>query len=156
MRAALEAARGHGAVTILNPAPVPDAALDVWPLVDYLTPNDGEAARLAGVADAAGAAATLRARGVGTVVVTRGADGALACDGVGTTIAPAFAVSVVDTTAAGDTFNAALAVALGEGRALREALVFANAAAAVTCTRRGAQAALPRRAEVERLLGVGR
>jgi ribokinase len=43
-------------------------------------------------------------------------------------------------------------VALAEGRMLREALTFASATAALTCTRRGAQASLPGRAEVERLL----
>jgi ribokinase len=66
----------------------------------------------------------------------------------------AFRVEVVDTTAAGDAFNAGLAVALGERRALREALRFASAAAALTCTRRGAQASLPVREEASRLSGL--
>jgi ribokinase len=66
---------------------------------------------------------------------------------------PAPAVAAVDTTAAGDAFNGALAVALAEGRALLPALRFANTAAAIACTRRGAQASLPRRDEVERLAG---
>src|SRR5438552_13287647 len=47
--AALAAARRHGAITILNPAPVPSARLEMLPLVDYLTPNAGEAARLSGL-----------------------------------------------------------------------------------------------------------
>jgi ribokinase len=65
---------------------------------------------------------------------------------------PGFAVEAVDTTAAGDTFNAALAVALAEGLALDDALRFANAAAAISVTRLGAQASAPDRAEVEALL----
>ncbi len=161
VRWVLERARRQRAVTVLNPAPVPDAALDLWPLVDYLTPNAGEAGRLSGVAvedakTAERAADALRARGVGTVVVTLGTDGAVARGPEGTLRVAAFPVTAVDTTAAGDAFNGALAVALGEGRALREALRFASAAAALACTRRGAQVSLPDRGEVERLLAGAR
>ena len=158
VRWALEEARRHGVITILNPAPVPDTPLDGWSLVDYLTPNAGEAARLSGVAvsdraSTAQAALALRGYGVGSVVVTRGADGAVCVSADGTVESPAFAVTVIDTTAAGDTFNAALAVALGERMALTAGLRFANAAAALACTRRGAQPSLPRRDEVTRFLG---
>ena len=154
--AALGAARRHGAITILNPAPVPGARLDMLGLVDYLTPNAGEAARLSGLsvhtpADAVPAAHALQAAGAKTVVVTLGEDGAVAV-GKDTVPVPAFAVDAIDTTAAGDAFNAGLAVALAERRALREALTFASAVAALTCTRRGAQASLPMRPDVERLL----
>jgi ribokinase len=159
VRATLETARRHGALTILNPAPVPDARLDVLPLVDYLTPNEGEAARLSGLpvrtpADAVPAARALRAAGAGTVVVTLGENGAVAV-GEETVAVPALAVTVVDTTGAGDAFNAGLAVALVEGRALREALGFASATAALTCTKRGAQASLPTREDVTRLRAGG-
>ncbi len=58
----------------------------------------------------------------------------------------------VDTTGAGDAFAAALAVMLAQGRSLAEAADFANAAAALATTKVGAQAALPRREEVEALL----
>jgi ribokinase len=154
--AALTLAREHGATTVLNPAPVPSTGVDVLPLVDYLTPNAGEAERLSGIVvrapgDAARAAQVLRDAGVRTVIVTLGEEGVWA-QGAETQRVPAFAVQAVDTTAAGDAFNAGLAVALAEGRMLREALTFASATAALTCTRRGAQASLPVRAEVERLL----
>ena len=153
---ALEAARRR-ALTILNPAPPPDAPLEFLNLVDYLTPNEGEAERLSGVpvqnrTDAAQAAERLRGRGAGVVVVTLGEEGALAHGPGGLHHAPAFPVTAVDTTAAGDAFNGALAVALAEGRGLAEALRFANATAALACTRRGAQPSLPTRSEVERLL----
>jgi ribokinase len=156
VRAALEKARQRGVATILNPAPVPDAAVDFLDLVDYLTPNAGEAARLSGMAgdDAVDRAAeVLRARGAGCVVVTLGERGVLACAGGRRERVPAPRVSAVDTTAAGDAFNGALAVALTERRDLAAALRFANAAAAIACTRRGAQASLPTRAEVDRLAG---
>ena len=154
---ALETARTHGAITILNPAPVPDAPLDLLPLVDYLTPNVGEAARLSGIGGdsrdgAEKAASALRARGAGTVIVTLGEDGALGIGHEGVIHVAGRRVTVVDTTGAGDAFSGALAVALGERRELAAALAFANAAAALACTARGAQPSLPRRAEVERLL----
>jgi ribokinase len=155
--ATLAAAREHGVLTILNPAPVPPVPLEMLALVDYLTPNAGEAARLSGVdvhgpADAIPAAQLLRDAGARTVVVTLGENGAVAVGAEIVTV-PAFAVTAVDTTAAGDAFNAGLAVALAEGRALREALTFASAVAALTCTRRGAQASLPARAAVDALGG---
>jgi ribokinase len=151
--------RRHGRVTLLNPAPMRDEAHELIPLADYLTPNETEIERLAGVAvrdtgSAAAAARALRRRGAGTVIVTLGAQGAFAVGPAGDVYAPAFPVAVVDTTAAGDAFNAGLAVALGEARALPDALRFASATAALACTRRGAQPSLPRRAEVETLLGT--
>ena len=148
--AALELARRHGATTILNPAPVPRASIERLDLVDYLTPNAGEAARLSGAAGEEAAADALVARGAGTVIVTLGAAGALARGRVGTHRVPGVKVDAVDTTAAGDAFNGALAVALAERRDVGSALRFANAAAALACTKRGAQPSLPTRAEVER------
>jgi len=141
---ALAEARRRGRVTMLNPAPV-------------LTPNEGEAERLSGVAvrdtgSAAAAGRALRGRGVGTAIVTLGAQGSLACTAGGDIAVPAFAVTAVDTTAAGDAFNGALGAALAGRDTLRDALRFASAAAAIACTRRGAQPSLPTRAEVDRLL----
>jgi ribokinase len=156
----LAEARRRGLVTVLNPAPVrEDISDDVWRLVDYLTPNESEAERLSGVAvrdarSAAAAGRALRSRGVGTVIVTLGAQGSVACTAQGDLSVPAFVVTAVDTTAAGDAFNGALGTALAGRETLRDALRFASAAAAITCTRRGAQPSLPTRAEVDRLLGA--
>ena len=155
---ALAQARRRELVTMLNPAPVREGISDdIWRLVDYLTPNEGEAERLSGVAvrdarSAAAAAQALRERGVGTVIVTLGAQGSLACTAQGVVEVPAFTVTAVDTTAAGDAFNGALGAALAGRGALPDALRFASAAAAIACTRRGAQPSLATRDEVERLL----
>jgi ribokinase len=151
---ALEEAKRRRLVTVLNPAPivpVPDA---LWPLVGYLTPNAGEAARLSGhptdtPAGVRAAAHALLSRGPGAVIVTLGERGALIWEAGREHEAPAPAVDVVDTTGAGDAFNGALAVALGEGRDLPDAVDFANRAGALACTRRGAQDSLPRREDVE-------
>ena len=154
VRWVLAEARRRGVITLVNPAPVPATPIDFFALVDYLTPNAGEAARLSGAAanDAALAGERLASRGVTTVVVTLGEAGALAWHDGRATRVPGFSVDVVDTTAAGDAFNGALAVAVAEGRALGDALRFANAAGALACTRRGAQPSLPERQDVDRLL----
>jgi ribokinase len=151
----LREARARGALTVFNPAPVQPLPDEVWSSVDYLTPNEGEAERLSGMREAEAAAAALRARGVGTVVVTLGAEGAVAYGGAAPLRIPTPAVSAVDTTGAGDAFNGALAVALGEGQPLPDALRFAAAAGALACTRRGVRDALPARADVEALCRRG-
>jgi ribokinase len=158
-RRALECGRRHGALTILNPAPLPDGGLDFLDLADYVTPNEGEAARLSGLplSDLAGAAtvaAAIRALGAAHAIVTLGAGGAVVEGGTGGVHVPAFEVAVVDTTGAGDAFNGALAVALAERRPLAASLRFANAAAGLACTSRGAQPSLPTRQQVERLAGT--
>ena len=156
-RRALQRARAHGVVTILNPAPLPEAGLDFLGLADFVTPNETEAARLTGLSltglhEAPAVATAVRARGAAHAVLTLGPAGAFAAGPAGTVHAPGVAVTPVDTTGAGDAFNGALAVALGEGRDLRAALGFANATAALACTRRGAQPSMPTRGEVGRLL----
>jgi ribokinase len=67
---------------------------------------------------------------------------------------PAIAVSVLDTTGAGDTFAGVFAAARCEGRDLRDAVSRATVAAALACTRPGAQRAQPTRAETEHQLAL--
>ncbi len=153
--AALRLARQAGKTTILNPAPAQVLSDELLSLVSVLTPNETEAALLAGNAAVTpeAAAKTLRARGIGQVAVTLGAAGVLLAASDGETCVPGRAVAqAVDTTAAGDCFTGALAVALGEGKSLGEAAAFANAAAALSVTKNGAQPSLPFRFEVEEFL----
>ena len=164
--AAARIAREHGAVVVLNAAPVTlgaDAGLaELLRAVDVLVVNETEARQLSEL-DSTGAGGQereweslvtgLRALGPRTCVLTLGQRGAaLAIEGEAFR-QPPFAVDVVDTTGAGDAFCGALAVALMRGDAPRDAVAFACAAAALAVTRVGAQAALPRLADVERLLG---
>jgi ribokinase len=154
---AFSQARHHHVTTLLNPAPAQNLGDDLLAGVDYLTPNEREASALAGVEvtdppTAREAGERLLARGVGTVVVTLAEQGALVCDRGTVAHFPAFSVRAVDTTAAGDAFSGALAVGLAAGGTLEQAIPLANAAAALTCTRRGAQDALPDRAAVEAFL----
>ncbi len=93
-------------------------------------------------------------RAPGLVALTYGSRGASLRRGAETLAEAAPpTVDAVDTTGAGDTFTAALTLALIEKKAHAQALAFACAAAAASTTRAGAQPSLPRRAEVEELLG---
>jgi ribokinase len=150
---ALRAARESGALALLDPAPVKPLPDALWAVVDYLKPNALEAERLSGcpaatVVEAGAAARALAARGPRAVIATLGDQGALICEEGDLHHVPAFPVTAVDSTAAGDAFMGALAVGLGEGRTTRAAVAFAVVAAALACTRRGAQDSLPSRAEV--------
>jgi ribokinase len=148
--------REAGASVVLDPAPARELSEALLSNVAYLTPNENEAAALLGrrqealsLTEAPEAARALRARGPRTVILKLGAQGAYVDDGSGGRHFPAPRVDAVDATAAGDTFNGALAVALAEGRRLPDAVAFANVAAALSVTRRGAQASIPTRPEVD-------
>jgi ribokinase len=147
-----------GVPVILNPAPARPLPNRLLNLISILTPNETEAELLTGIkvtdeAAAAAACAKLRSRGVRTVILTLGARGAYLADVSGQLLVPGFKVKAVDSTAAGDIFNGALSVALAERKTLSEAVRFANAAAALSVTKRGAQQSAPTRTEIERFLG---
>lgn len=160
---AVELAREAGGRVILNAAPGRELPASLLNRLDVLVVNEGEAALLAGLphpsaaegaagdldAFAARAAAALLRLGPGAVVVTLGAAGALWTSQDGRTDRiDAHPVEVVDTTAAGDAFCGALAARLAEGALLADAVRFANAAGALTTTRKGAQPSLPDREAV--------
>lgn len=145
---------------ILNPAPARELE-DFLKIVDVIVPNERETEYLTGIEisndeEALNAALSLLARGVGSVVLTLGDRGALVVEGKPNQPIyhhlQAHRVKAVDTTAAGDAFVGALATGLGEGVSLLEAARFANAAAALSVTRPGAQPSLPWRADVEKFL----
>jgi len=156
VEAALKLAREEGATTVLDPAPAQPLPASLLAQVDILTPNESEALLLCGqpasrvtLSEAPALALALRRLGPRTVILKLGDQGCLLLDDQGPRPFPAFPVDVRDTTAAGDTFNAALAVALAEGKPIDQAIPFANAAAAISVTRLGAQASAPSRAEVD-------
>jgi ribokinase len=87
------------------------------------------------------------------VVLKRGGEGAyVAVAGGNAGWVKPFHVGAIDTVGAGDCFNGAFAVGLLEGKDPWEAARFASAAAAISVTRRGAQASMPSRAEVDAFL----
>ena len=146
-------ARAKGVPVILNPAPAAKLPRELYACLDWITPNESEAELLTGVkvTDARSASKAVDVflkRGVRHVVITMGSKGVYCGDC--RRLYSAKRVRAVDCVAAGDTFNGAFAVALAEGRSCREAIAFAQAAAAISVTRPGAQSSVPFRAEVER------
>jgi sulfofructose kinase len=83
------------------------------------------------------------------VCYTDGGKGVTFLDGEQISHVPAFAVEVVDTLGAGDVWHGAFALALGEGRQEADAILFANAVAAIKCTKFGGRAGIPTREEAE-------
>lgn len=157
---ALEIAKKGGAVTILNTAPAADLPPAIFPLCDYVTPNESEAEGITGipVTDLASAERAARAfldLGVGTVLITLGEKGALLGTTDGAIHVPAFSAGpVVDTTGAGDAFNGGFAVALAEGRSPEDAARFGCATAAISITRPGTAPSMPSRGEIDALLAT--
>ncbi len=159
-----QAARAAGVQVVLNAAPAQTLPAALLAAVDVLVVNQGELMALAGPVATAGAdtdpaapdrsaiTSALQLLDVPTVVVTLGAQGCLTRHQGHLLQTPAFLVQAVDTTAAGDTFCGTLVAALAQHVALPAALQRATAAAALACTRAGAQASIPTRAEVDALL----
>ena len=111
---------------------------------------------LTGASDLAQALGELARRERSFLAVTDGARGTWFTENGEVAHEPAFPVEVRDTLGAGDVFHGAFALALAEGMAERRAVRFANAAAALKCTRfGGGRAGAPSRGEVEALLRGG-
>ena len=159
MQVGLEIAHQHQVSTILNPAPAIVLDTDIYPLCDYITPNETEAEILTGlevqtVEQAATAAEKFREMGSKTVIITLGKNGVYARNAELAEHIPTFEMGdrVVDTTGAGDAFNGGFAAALAEGLALREAIRFGNAAAALSVTKHGTAPSMPQANEIRELL----
>jgi ribokinase len=159
LAAALASARELATACLLNLAPVPAEAESLLSAgVDWLVVNESEASVILGrtvdgLRGAAGAAADLAARGARHAVVTAGSQGAVLAGAAGTESVPGFRVRSIDSVGAGDAFVAALGVTLAAGLPPAAALRAACAAGATATTRRGAQIALPRPAEIHAATG---
>jgi sulfofructose kinase len=125
------------------------AAVTVPVFAEHLPPA------LTGESDQERALRVLRRRHDGLLVVTLGPRGALALEGDRLWRVPAYRVEAVDTTGSGDVFRAGLILGLLRGWPVDETLRFANAAAAVSCTRLGAMNGVPTAEEVTRLVEGG-
>jgi ribokinase len=149
--------REHNIPFILNPAPAPAQDISgMFPKVDILCPNKTEAealtgGRIADMKDAKRAAHHLMESGAGSVVLTLGSSGALLVTGDTEHHIQSPTVHVRDTTGAGDAFVGSLAHFIASKRTISDAVRYANVAAALSVTRDGTQAGLPRMGEVEQL-----
>jgi ribokinase len=157
-RRGLELARRHGVTTVFNPAPAVALPDDIYPLCDYVTPNETEAAALTGIEiatqdDARRAADVLLAKGARAVVVTLGAAGALLHSRTQSVLVPALECGpVVETAGAGDAFTGGFAAALARGDDALAATRFGCAVAGISVTRPGTAPSMPTLAEVNGVL----
>lgn len=154
----LEIAKKAGVVTVFNPAPALPLDDAIYPLCDYVTPNESEASLLSGfsvksVDDARKAGDFFLKKGVGAALVTLGESGALLHSSSESILVPAFdAGPVVETTGAGDAFNGGFATAISRGASPKEAVRFGCAVAGISVTRAGTAPSMPSLAEVEAIL----
>jgi ribokinase len=125
--------------------------MDTLRLVDVLKPCKAAAREITGESDHEKMAAKLLALGPRLVAITMGGEGAVVASAAGMQHAPAFQVQVVDSTGAGDAFMGGFSFALLQGWEHRSAGLFANACAAICCTKVGARA-MGRRTEVVELI----
>jgi ribokinase len=152
VKAAAIAAHQVGVPVMLDPAPAPTESIaDVYPFVDYLVPNEVEAAQLVGFTvnspeTATKAATLLQQQGANTVIVKLGAQGVFCATPTEQFLVPAFTVNAIDTVAAGDAFAGGFATALVSGLSLQASLIWGNAAGALATTQKGAQSAMSDRA----------
>jgi ribokinase len=156
--AAVRQAKEKGMMVVMDPSPPPlPFPKDIPGLVDIVKPNENEAGLITGtrvtdVASAEQAARQLHDMGFVVPVVSLGEKGAVALiDGEIHHVNP-IKVNAVDSTAAGDVFLGALVAALSKSQPLIDALKFANAAAALSTTKPGAQTSIPELSEVEALM----
>ncbi|SOC28673.1 ribokinase [Brochothrix thermosphacta] len=137
----------EGTSFLLNPAPAADIQTETLKRITYLTPNENENKLIFPNKTSDEAIADFP----GNLLVTLGEKGVrFQTDTIQTV--PAFKVAVTDTTGAGDTFNGAFAVAIAEGKDIETAVLFGNAAAALSVQKLGAQSGMPDREAVKEML----
>jgi ribokinase len=159
---ALSEARSAGVPVLLNPAPAVPLPDDALGGLAHLVMNETEAAVLAPCDEAelstleglGRVARGFQKRGVKNVIITLGERGAYARAGDRWEgwIEPEGKVEVVDTTAAGDTWVGQYALEVvtgGDDFDVERAIRRANAAAAKTVQRKGAQDSIPWKDELE-------
>lgn len=156
---AIRLAKQRNMTVVLDPAPAPRDGIpeEIARLVDYVKPNETEAEVLTGIpvtdeASALKALKALQSGGFKTPVVSMGEKGALTVLDGEIYFEKPLILKPVDSTAAGDIFLGAFTAALSNGKALKECLKFAKTAAAVSTTKKGAQASIPSIEEVEAYL----
>ncbi len=154
---AIKAAKSRAVQVIWNPAPASGITTGLLHGVDILIVNETEAASIAGTTVKSDTpwdetAQILHGAGAGKVLITLGAKGVWLSQAGSGALIPGFTVTPLDSTAAGDTFAGALAARLSAGEALENAVTFAQAAAALSVTRQGAQASIPSFEDIQQFM----
>jgi 2-dehydro-3-deoxygluconokinase len=161
--AAMEAARAAGRQVSFDT----NLRLRLWPLAraravigasialsDMLFVSVEEGEQLCGTTEPDAILSWCHERGARRVALKLGPQGAIGSDGSRRERVPGYAVKAVDATGAGDCFAGALLARMAAGEDFFQAIAYANAAAALTCTGFGAVAPLPRPPQVQALLST--
>ena len=156
-------AHDAGVIVMINPAPAAPMSEQLLSCTTYLSPNEHEAAILAGhtidvsnginMEDVDIVSKAFQARGVENLIITMGENGSIVAgkDGIHHTKCVKME-HVADPTAAGDSFVAAFCTGLTAGLPQAQALAFASHTAAITVSRMGAMPSLPTVEEVQALM----
>ena len=158
---ALKIAKENNVTTVLNPAPATLIDKEIFPLIDYFTPNETEAGfyvnhKVEDEEDAKKASDKLLQLGIKNIIITLGEKGAFFANDRENFHVPVVDLNnpVLDTTGAGDAFNGGFAVALTENEKynIKDAIKFASATAGLSTTKIGTANSMPSRDEIEKLL----
>lgn len=154
----LEIAKKANVTTVFNPAPARSFPDEIYPLCDFIVPNETEAEALVGFpvateADAKRAGELLLERGVGTALITLGERGVYLHSATKSVLIPAVSnAQVLDTAGAGDAFIGGFSAALADGVSDVNSVKFGCATAGISVTRRGTAPSMPTRDEIIKLL----
>lgn len=158
---AAHVAHQAGTTVILNPAPAAFGLRPFAGLVDYVVPNEAEAAALSGKSSEGegmvpAAQALQQAVGAKGVVLTLGERGIAVIENGSRVLIDSHSVECVDSVGAGDAFCGGMAASLARGATLIEAARYGNAAGALAVTVPGAEPSMPRQVDIESLLAASR
>jgi len=150
-------AKKIGAKTVLNAAPAILDAKELFPLVDYLIMNEIELSVFSRTEIPTNREEVIKAmkklqKIAKNIITTLGSKGVIALIGEEIITVEGYKVKATDTTAAGDCFVGAFVVSLQNDKIIKQAIDFANSAAAISVQRLGASSSLPTRKEVENFL----
>ena len=149
----LEKAYEKGLITIFNPAPAASDFQEVIAkFVRILVVNEVEAVQITSKNNFTAAIEQLQKYPCDKIIITLGDKGCLTLSEGKLHYTPAMKVQVTDTTAAGDTFIGYMAGAIASKESMKNAVLYAVAASALTVTESGAQCSIPAKIEVENML----
>lgn len=141
--------RKHNVKFLFNPSPIKCVPKEIYENSDYILVNEVEIKQLEGYDD--NKPFELLKMYNGKLILTKGKEGVYFYDGEIKNI-PSIDVTPIDTTGAGDTFTGAFLTAIVKGYSLNRSLIFANTAAGLKTTKKGAQTGMPYIGEVEKYL----